>query len=297
MDSASANKLMLAFWLTSIVDAAVFWICCGQHMNHAIQAVVLESVDSGLDHMHVLYSASFFWGVGQYWARLLTSVEKTVRALLEVRPLRERPEMIRDELKINRLLLAFIFEGVHEIAAQARLEGNLKELFAVLNSCWFSAAMVHWCAGVTCCANGFETTVQRIVNVLYKTLLRAKPIIPTLSRWSKPIGSLDFWVPVIVLHMFGIHLLEAAFFVEITMDLDSGLQALEAACVEDMSDNFKAVQSKRIKRAFSTLRLPMTICQLIVMYLALAPLRYIAKCSVAVRGTPGLTGRPSGRRS
>lgn len=76
-----------------------------------------------------------------------------------------------------------------------------EKLLEVLNGNFF-VPMTHYCSGVECCENGFSTTVERIVDGLFKSVLRAKPVVPQLSRWSKPVASLDFWAPCLAMHAF-----------------------------------------------------------------------------------------------
>ncbi len=54
--------------------------------------------------------------------------------------------------------------------------------------------MVHYCKEESCCKEGRQTTVAEICRTLTAILLRARPIIPQLSRWAKSLGCLYFFL-------------------------------------------------------------------------------------------------------
>ena len=62
----------------------------------------------------------------------------------------------------------------------------------VLNGSWTEDRFVHFCIGDGCPCGGEPH--KRVVEVLMKTVLVARPMVPQLSRWSKGVGSLDFWL-------------------------------------------------------------------------------------------------------
>ena len=69
------------------------------------------------------------------------------------------------------------------------------ELVTIFNGCWFEkGVMVHYCSGADCCPRGILDTRTRGGQALNRTVFKDRPVVPQLSRWSKGVASLDFWL-------------------------------------------------------------------------------------------------------
>ena len=164
-----------------------------------------------------------------------------------------------------------MLEGIHDKKGQDRVLELFRDLFAVLNGDWFAVEMHHFCTGRSCCLRGKMTTVEKLIDIILLSLLRARPITPVLSRWSKPVGSLDFWVPVFACYNLIADLFNRAFLHDIcAMGGDDSRGLIERM-------DFKATQNKRIKICLDEFIKATTFAVLLILCIMLAPLRYIAK--------------------
>ena len=160
---------------------------------------------------------------------------------------------------------------------------KFEELTTVLNGNWFEDRLVHYCSGPNCCAGG-PALNQRVVAAIMSTFLRERPVVPQLSRWSKGVASLDFWLlglscHKVILHLFSAGLLQqgcgpnAAGFEE----LREVLLAVDPGALVDSTAGFKALTGMRLRRTFDTLTGPTTLPMFWVLAVLLGGLRYVGK--------------------
>ena len=115
------------------------------------------------------------------------------------------------------------------------------------------------------------------------TLLRERPIVPQLSRWSKGVASLDFWMLSLcchdlVLQLFATGLLgksqDAQANGESLRDL---LGRVDPGALEDTVEGFKALTGARLSKTFNTISKGATKLAMYILSVVLGALRYVSK--------------------
>lgn len=150
----------------------------------------------------------------------------------------------------------------------------------MLNGSWSDDHLVHYCQG--CCDSSMHSHLK-VVDAVMRTILRERPVVPQLSRWSKPVSSLDFWLlglscHGILLHLFTGGLLKGRMPRDSSLDrLRELLSVVDPEALHDQSDGFNALAGARLSRTMSTLSDPMSMPLLFVLAVALGGLRYVSK--------------------
>ena len=175
------------------------------------------------------------------------------------------------------------------------------ELVAIFNGCWFEkGVMVHYCSGADCCPRGILDTRARGGQALKRTVFKDRPVVPQLSRWSKGVASLDFWllgmfVHEIVLLTFTEGLVKSSERNEV--DMRTLLQDLDPGSLHDSAAGFKALNGSRLTRTMGTLSAASTPPLLWVLSLLLGVLRYVSKFLQASVRSVRVKARHSGHPS
>ena len=252
--------------------------------------------------MAALYSGSLLLRSGSLWMRFTGAVEEALVRLLEVR-FGEPPAHAE---KQNLLLVAFLLEGSTGLGeGDEALEAEFLRLVAILNGLRSSFSLVHYCSGASCCAEGKPSTIVRLVPLIMRTLLRQRPVIPQLSRWSKPVECLDFFLGGVTFGMLLVNMLG-------TLMEDESLAAddacdkmrqmtlsLDPEAFMDHPSGFRALRGTRLKKTFETLRSKRSFSTMWLLVIFLGGQRYVNKFlqatvrSVRVRAArSGHTVRP-----
>ena len=276
-DSATVNYMFLAHLLTH-QTCIVFWVFCTIHQNHAIQSAILAHTQGGLELIHSIYSGSLLLRDGSHWLRLCEALPGVVNERLMIRPLSQRP---RDDSFLASWIMSFVAEGLpNEDTRTRRLYIALAAFF---NGSCFGQYLTHWCAGESCCRDR-KHAVDTATDLLLQTIFRSRPVVPILARWSKGVGSLDFWAPGMFFNNILLWAMDAAFKSDATTpskvggdDLANLLGRVEQACVEDIAGGWAAIVSARLRRTFATLGSPSCLPLLVTLAITLAPLRYVSK--------------------
>lgn len=160
---------------------------------------------------------------------------------------------------------------------------RFQELVNVLNGDWFEDRLVHYCTGPECC-NGEQDLHQRLVASIMSTFLRERPVVPQLSRWSKGVASLDFWLLGLAVHKLILHLFSGGLLkqqeglgAEDGQRLRELLLEVDPLALDDSCAGFKALNGARLRRIFDTLSSPSTLPLFWVLAVLLGGLRYIGK--------------------
>ena len=156
----------------------------------------------------------------------------------------------------------------------------------MLNACWTERKLIHWCHGFACCPKGRTSTVSRIVSALLSTVFRRSPIVSELSKWTKGIASLDFWLPALGCHQCILHCVSELFVQPDgqaqSKSLKDVLADIDPAALEDSTKGFQALNGLRVRTTMDTLSRPTPHPLLWVLSLVMGGLRYVTKLLGAI---------------
>ena len=157
------------------------------------------------------------------------------------------------------------------------------ELFSVLNGLLWEPNLIHLCSGPDCCPEGRATTIKRLFTAIMNCVLRLRPGIPTKSRWATCVASIDFWLPLLMVHRLAVWLF-AALLHELGMtgptskqhfdELLHVLRTCDPELQRDSTDYFRALRGVRLKRTFEALSKASTIVNFILGAMFLGSQRY-----------------------
>lgn len=186
----------------------------------------------------------------------------------------------------TELVLFFILEGCGALGESApeAVVAAYAGLFGVLNGFLWEPQLFHYCRGRECCPEGRVSAHKNIVEGLLAGPLRARPVVPQLTRWAKSTACLEFFLQGLAIHgvllqciVYGL-LQRTARVVDTTA---AGLGAIplqiDPGALADSEVGYKSLKGVRLKRTFQCLSNASTLCLFWVSVATLGALRYVQR--------------------
>ena len=255
-----------------------FVIWCTQHLNHAVQATLLTNIKHGYKLLSTLYSASLLLRSGTTWLTFLATLDVVLAERLVIRRGPPPPEAAEH----SQLLISFVRDGA---CGLGKKDVHLHEAFTILHR-WLNAPLwetelVHYCGGPECCPGGRETTLLDVKLAILRSVLRKRPTVPELSKWTKPVSSIDFWLCGTALGMLFVRILctmsRQPEHAAAHADLRELIRDFDPAYLYDSEAGFRALRGSRLKKAVTTLSSKDTLPMLLLAEAFLDVQRYINK--------------------
>jgi hypothetical protein len=304
-DAAKANIRLHAYESTTVLDAGASmaeWYC-SIHQNHlAVGSVVrclgqqlsmfccalfflsgcvacfllIRSYRRGLNIISSMFSTSLLLRSGGYFMRLILCVRSLVES--QAVPLSTPAEPRQLELCV-RFLSALSTSPEQEHACE-EAHGHAK-LLAIFNGGmqqWCSKkGLAHYCPGRTCCTSWAESK-RKMTEAIIQVLLRHRPGVPALARWTTIGPSLVFYLRLSMIHSLFTQLLSCAFDelrVHLTQaSIDAAADLGVAHGDMESQAHWHAASGRRLSTATYFWNCQSTRCEILLLFLVLQPLFY-----------------------
>jgi hypothetical protein len=182
---------------------------CAIHQIHLQVGVLLIQI--GLNIISVLYSAAKLLRQGAYFLRLVLGVRLVVNSTYTAIAMPASEE----DLRLSKVFLTMCDgDGGCDDDVRKQRDDAADEFISVFNGgfrmwlrVWF---MCHYCNGSWCCIGPWMTRL-RMIKAILVYLLRRRPDVPMLARWTQVTPCVLFFMRLWVVHRLFGHLLATAF--------------------------------------------------------------------------------------
>jgi hypothetical protein len=237
-DSAGSNVRLQRFEELVSKSRSTFFASwrCAIHQSHLLASSLLQAV--GLRIASSLYSASLILRTGGHFLRVVLMT----RSFVEDHAVRLPSEAQHSDKALCRYVMELCDDGHGD--GDSRGSDRVAEFLAIFNGgfqAWKRPSLAHFCSGTTCCRD-FGHTKDRMAAAIVETILRKRPAVPTLSRWTRMAPSLHFFLKGVLPHDIFPRLLSL------------GMKPLEASLKEESDDArddllWSAASGKRLAEA------------------------------------------------